>query len=635
MQEPFRLGAWRIDPGLCKIVDGDRVGRVEPRAMAVLCHLATRAGETVTRDELLDAVWGNRFVVEEAVSRCISQLRQALGDDPREPRYIQTVPKVGYRLLVEPQPERPANAAAAAPEPAKTPGRRLRLPLLAGLSVLLLAAAGVFLSQRSPTLPEPSVAPPPLRSVAVLPFAAIGADGRDALLADGMTEEIIHLLATVPGLHVTSRTSSFHFKGRDASVATIGRELGVAHVLEGSVRAEGDRIRVTAQLIDVSSDVHIWSQAFEGELAGFLDVQKRIAVAVARRLDRSVDSRLVDGAPATRDVAAYQLFVEGWLALERYEQRSLRHSIALFEAALERDAAFASAWSGLAMARWVMPSVVDLTPAAIAESDRLALDAANRALELSSLVTSARFVLADSARVKHDFAEAEARFRAALEVVPGEAVMHFGYAQLLGNVGRIRDSLAPAQVNVLLDPLSPIGMWTLGQSHVLLGDDEEARRYLARSRELGNENPVIAQAEAYLHLRAGSFDAARALWADLHDSAESQAMLRVIDALEDPSMRPSALEAIGELPPWHIHPFRGRLYAAILLGEAEMAWQAAADGVELGLDPTVTWWMPEASILRTDSRFAALAARLNLLPYWREYGWPDACRESRAELTCR
>src|SRR5690606_29594743 len=240
-----------------------------------------------------------------------------------------------------------------------------------------------------------------------------------------------------------------------------------------------------------------------------------------RRLDRSVDSRLVDGAPATRDVAAYQLFVEGWLALERYEQRSLRHSIALFEAALERDPAFASAWSGLAMARWVMPSVVDLTPAAIAESDRLALDAANRALELSSLVTSARFVLADSARVKHDFAEAEARLRAALEVVPGEAVMHFGYAQLLGNVGRIRDSLAPAQVNVLLDPLSPIGMWTLGQSHVLLGDDEEARRYLARSRELGNENPVIAQAEAYLHLRAGSFDAARALWADLHDSAES------------------------------------------------------------------------------------------------------------------
>src|SRR5690606_20370565 len=184
-------------------------------------------------------------------------------------------------------------------------------------------------------------------------------------------------------------------------------------------------------------------------------------------------------------------------------------------------------------------------------------------------------------------------------------------------------------------PLSPIGMWTLGQSHVLLGDDEEARRYLARSRELGNENPVIDQAEAYLHLRAGDFDAARALWADLHGSVESRAMLRVIDALEDPSVRPSALEAIGELPPWHIHPFRGRLYAALLLGEAEMAWQAAAEGVELGLDPTVTWWMPEASILRTDSRFAVLVERLNLLPYWREYGWPDTCRESRAELACR
>jgi len=635
-RESFRLGAWRVDPGLCEIADGERVARVEPRAMAVLCHLATRAGETVARDELLDAVWGNRFVVEEAVSRCISQLRQALGDDPREPRYIQTVPKIGYRLLPAVEPaDSPAGKAESGTSPGAVP--RFRRAVLGSALLVVVAAVAVIPWLQSREGPAAS-APRAIvqqRSVAVLPFVAIGGNPRDELLADGMTEEIIHLLASVPGLHVTSRTSSFHFKGREASVEEIARQLGVAHVLEGSVRSDDERFRVTVQLIDVAADAHIWSEAFEGELAGFLEVQKAIATAVAQRLNLSLDRRLLTGEPATHDLAAWQLFVEAWLAVERFDERSIRDGIRLFEAALERDAQFGNAWSGLALARWVLPAVSDMTLEEIAQSDRLALVAAERAAELTPMTSSARFVLADSARVRHDFAEAETRYRDALASLPGEAILHYGYSNVLANVGRTRAALAEAQVNQRLDPLSPVGAYTVAQSWLLLGNEAEARRHLRRSRDLGNENRVLEQAEAYLHLRARDYAAARATVADLHDAAESEAMLAVIEALEDPAQRQSAVASIASLPPWTIQPFRGRLYAALLLGERELAWQAAEEGVALGLEPTLHWWLPEASILRSDPRFAALAERLNLLPYWRERGWPDACRASGAELTCR
>src|SRR5690606_1530611 len=175
-----------------------------------------------------------------------------------------------------------------------------------------------------------------------------------------------------------------------------------------------------AQLVARTADAHIWSEAFEGELAGFLEVQKAIATAVAQRLNLSLDRRLLTGEPATHDLAAWQLFVEAWLAVERFDERSIRDGMRLFEAALERDAQFGNAWSGLALARWVLPAVSDMTLEEIAQSDRLALVAAERAAELTPMTSSARFVLADSARVRHDFAEAETRYRDALASLPGE-----------------------------------------------------------------------------------------------------------------------------------------------------------------------------------------------------------------------
>ena len=625
--EPFRLGDWRVDPGLCEIANGEQALHVEPRAMAVLCHLAAHAGKTVSRDELLDAVWKTRHVVEDVLTRCISQLRQSLGDDAKEARYIQTVPKIGYRLLVAPEP-----LAREPPAPIETPSRIPRwrwLAVAAATALAIVAVVYLFVYDR------PATTGTDTPFVAILPFVVVGEGDDAAALADGMTEDVIQLLATVPGLRVMSRTSSFHFKGRDESLSTIANTLNVQYVLEGSVQRVGDRIRVKAQLIEAREDLHLWSREYDRALTDLFEVQREIAVTVARRLDVSVDDRLLAPGATTRNMAAYQLYIEGKVASEQYAAPSSRDSIAMLEAAVQLDPGFAAAWSALALARWISPASANMTAEQIAQSDELARAAAKRAIELGDSFAGAQFVLADSARVAYSYSEAEERYRAALAAIPNDPSLHVGYGNLLSDAGRIRDSLTHRQLAHTLNPLSPVTAFFLARSSLLAGDVAAARKYAARSRELGFKNAVLDHMQAYLHVRDRNWPAARAIWAESEDPVERDAMAEVLAALETPTRRDSALTAIEKLPPWNVLPFRGRLYAALLLGERDVAWRAAMQGIDLKLEPTDIWWLPEAAILRTDARFEQLAASLDLQRYWNAYGWPDACSDSQTKLPCK
>lgn len=657
MREPFQLGPWRVEPGLLQVSNGAHAVRLEPRTMSVLCHLASRPRVTVSREELLDAVWKTRFVVEETLTRCISQLRQAFEDDPRDPRYIQTVPKLGYRLLVEPAatPEPGALVQAAAETRDTAIVRAARRPLewiLWTLAAVLLGAgllAVAYFGHQAITNPPAASAPrasvgavrprkavPVIeKAVAILPFDAIGDAAGTTAFADGITEDVIQLLATVPGIRVPSRTSSFYFKEHKTDIATIGRELDVTYVLEGSVQRDGERLRITAQLIDAARDAHVWSEAYERDLVGLFDVQREIALAVAQKLDVSIDAGRMRTPAATSDMTAYQLYVEARTRLNRFDQSSVREGVGMLQTAVERDPGFAAAWSALAIALWVTPGVLDLTPQEVAASDEAARAAARRALELDPARSGAQFVLADSARVARRFSEAQSRYQVALAAAPGDSALHIGYANLLGDVGRSSEALEQRELTLRLDPLSSVAAFFLARGQAMAGNHEAARRYVKRSRELGHRGAALAHLDAYLHVRAGDLAAAREAWKQSPDGAERQAMLAVLDALEHADRRPQAVRAIASLPPWHPLPYRGRMFAALLLGEHELAWQAAVEGVELKLEPTDTWWLPEAAVLRSDPRFAALAEKINLVAYWHEYGWPDACSASRETLRCR
>ena len=302
---PFTVGDYRVDPGVNQIQDSGVHKQVEPKAMAVLCYLAGRAGETIGREELMTAVWPGRVVVEETLTRAISQLRTALSDNVGSPRYIQTVPKQGYRLIAtvgesaaDARPGEAGREATVQAEPIPLTGP-LSTPSGAGRKAVLAASAAAVLGALLYLLPDRSSEPPrpldtgpvqqqaailPARpSVAVLPFRNLGADAESEYFAEGIAEELLNALAGVPGLRVPSRRSSFAFKGKDAELSTIAGQLQVRHVLEGSVRRSGDTVRISTQLIDVGTDTTLWSHQYDRQLEDIFTVQEEIAHQVARR----------------------------------------------------------------------------------------------------------------------------------------------------------------------------------------------------------------------------------------------------------------------------------------------------------------------------------------------------------------
>ena len=273
--------------------------------MRLLLCLAERAGQVVSIDELLDHVWSGVIVTPDSVYQAVASLRRLLGDDPRQPAYIATVPRLGYRLIaaVDAQAD---SAVATAPEAvvedlglphrqAPKAGPRPRSPMLTVVGISLLIVAGIVSYQlvgRPPaaqaTAASAQAAPDP-KSIAVLPFLDLTDAMNEEPFADGMTEELIGKLSKVPGLRVPAPTASFYFKGKQTAVADIARSLGVAYVLDGSVRKSGAALRVSARLVRADNGFVVWSENYDRPLDDKLMVQDEIASEVTKALKASID----------------------------------------------------------------------------------------------------------------------------------------------------------------------------------------------------------------------------------------------------------------------------------------------------------------------------------------------------------
>ncbi|KRE89430.1 transcriptional regulator [Frateuria sp. Soil773] len=288
---PLRIGAWRVDPALGEMSrDGETV-RLEARTLRTLLCLAERAGQVVSIDELLDEVWAGVVVTPDSVYQAIASLRRTLGDDPKQPAYIATVPRLGYRLVaaVSPwtAPHGPPLPAASA-EPAAIPAAaaiapRRRGPLLwaAGLALAAVLAGLYFLLGPFPSSAGNHAAE---RAVAVMPFLDLTKAMDEEPFADGMTEELIDKLSRIPGLRVSARTSTFYFKRRKATIAEIAETLHVGYVLEGSVRKSGGTLRVTAQLVRADDGYLVWAGTYDRPASDILMIQDGIAAEVTRAL---------------------------------------------------------------------------------------------------------------------------------------------------------------------------------------------------------------------------------------------------------------------------------------------------------------------------------------------------------------
>jgi transcriptional activator of cad operon len=314
----LRVGAWCVNPASGQISRDGETARVEARTMRLLLCLAEHAGEVVSIDDLLSQVWSDVTVSPDSVYQAVTSLRRLLGDDPKQPTYIATVPRLGYRMVATVSPwanhsiedqsivqrgsprasDNEHLAARATPGLQKKPGSHVRpgSPWAAGAVVCLALVAFFAFHFRGKIAnnnhsASPAIAAQPEKSIAVLPFLDLTEGMKEEEFADGMTEELIDKFSKIPGLRVPAPTSSFYFKGKQIPIAEIAKSLGVAYVLDGSVRKSGARLRVAARLIRADNGYVVWSETYDRPFNDILMVQDDIAGEVTKALRASIEAR--------------------------------------------------------------------------------------------------------------------------------------------------------------------------------------------------------------------------------------------------------------------------------------------------------------------------------------------------------
>ena len=480
-----------------------------------------------------------------------------------------------------------ASQTMPAPSPEARPSR-LRRVMVAGAALVVLATigTGVLFATRGRGASDGTTPP----SVAVLPFADLSG-GASEYLADGIAETLINALSAVPGLSVAARTSAFSFKGRDQDVRAIGEALGVATVLEGSVQRAGERLRITAQLINARDGFHIWSQSFDRNVADVFAVQDEVAHAVVQALE----VKLVGGSSpqvdhGTKNLEAYNAYLQGLFFWNKRTVPDLVRAEAFFRQAIAADSGFAKAWAGLA-ATYVLftPSEYDVKRYSAVEALDLAERAARRALTLDARSAEAYTALGAALAQRGELQEAAAAFDRAIEINPRYPTGHQWYSTALVKMGRLPDALEQMLTAQRLDPLSLIIGVESGLYLALLGRTNEANAQYERMMER-HPNTFVLNFNAGLHyLVHRDFDRAAKLLGQLAVDlgADTIAGRGLEMGLRDASTRTATLRALTdssrspELAPMQTFP-EIAIAAHRALGDDEAAIAAFERAVDVG-----------------------------------------------------
>ena len=569
--------------------------------------------------------------------------------DPRWQAFLDDI-----RRCIERAGDGGPSAAATAsmralPELAAASSRR-RPALAVSIAVMLLSAliVGGWMYLRkdpkgaSPTAAVPSQAALQSASVAVLPFANLTGDSSKEYFGDGMAEELINALAKVPGLKVASRTSSFAYKGRNADVRQIARDLAVATVLEGSVRSAGDRVRITAQLINADSGYHVWSETWDYDFKDIFALQDDLAGKIVAAFRKSTNAPLdfKSQGPPTQDVQAYSLYLQGVAGLASNSDAEGLRGIKALEEAVQRDPRFAQAWLMLSALRSSLNQ-----PAGEIERD------ARRALELDpTLAPGARTMLAVVEARRGHWIEAEDLLQG---ITVEQSLGHEFFARPLVSrwpTGHLRAVIADFEEALRLAPAHHNFEFNLAFSYSAVGRYADAARFYnaAISQGVNAEGRRALQLAADIAISQGRFDDAaasmiRALPPRLQQAGAGQAVRTVHSAMGNAAERTGAIAAIQALMPrllpaeWVVKVWGMAWYSQ--LGRPDLALALAEDlrlqfGDEL---PTNAWswlWSDQMRAMRRDPGFSSLVSKLGMLPYWEKYGAPDGCELRGARLTC-
>ncbi|HEX2139531.1 MAG TPA: tetratricopeptide repeat protein [Woeseiaceae bacterium] len=470
--------------------------RLGPRPMALLLLLAAQPGKVFSREELMAEVWAGLVVSDETLSRCISDIRQALDDNRRAPRYIETLARRGYRLIEQPCPltgdpdATSAAGVAGTTLPAghvRNPGIRQAAPWLAASLALLLAVAGWLVTGQDTARDEP-VAEAPLaeNGIAVLPFANLSDDPELEYFSDGLSEELIHRLSGVEALAVVARTSAFAFKGRTEDIREIGRALGVAYVLEGSVRRQGDQVRIGAQLIDVRNGFHLFSRVYERPFSDLFAIQEHVALEVGAALEPRLAGLLegLQNPPPETVPEALEAYLLGKHLQRKLTVGNLERAAREFRRAIEIDPGFARAYGDLA-GTLALTSAYAEKPLEQFRGEIQALAA--RALELDPRSATAWHARGLLAYLSHDPDEAIEAFTTAQRLDPNAANSLAMLGRSLYYQGRNREALEYTTLALRKDPINHGIIHNHAALLGMLGQFDEAERWLRRSMEFEDD----------------------------------------------------------------------------------------------------------------------------------------------------
>jgi TolB-like protein/DNA-binding winged helix-turn-helix (wHTH) protein/Tfp pilus assembly protein PilF len=609
--------------------------------MELLLLLVEQRGQIVTRDQIIERVWGKDVFLDtdNSINAAIRKVRQVLKDDPQQPRFVQTITGRGYRFIapvLDGGGTSPVEAAASQQLVAEeefvskaisgdhlSQARASRFPgVLLGVSVVLIIALGAYFQwSRSHARPQPSSG---RLMLAVLPFENLTGDASQDYFSDGMTEEMITELGSLNPEHlgVIARTSVMFYKRNPKPLDQVGRELGVQYVLEGSVRRSADQVRVTAQLIRVQDQTHLWAQQYDRELKDVLKLQSGIAGEVSQEIQTALGNPNATRPVSRpflspREVEAYELYLKGQYFWNKRTIEGFERAIDYYQQAIAKDPNYARAYAGIADS-YSLIAVYSAAPPS--EYMPKARAAALRALELDRGLPEAHTALALIVQnYDYDWQTAEKEFRHAIELNPNYATAHQWYAEHLMWRGRFDEALRESERARQLDPLSLIIATDNGAILYFSRQYDRAIEKLRTVRELDPSFPRAPGLLVLAYEQEGMFADALAdleKWRSLHQPNSPRNWSELAYIYGRTGQQAQARLALAKLEQLsrrqHLDP-GGLLRAHIGMGNKELAfvWLEKAYAQH---SPAMTTLKvdPIYDPLRSDPRFQDLLRRVGL-----------------------
>ena len=620
----FRFGVFEADLDARELTKLGKLLPLQEQPFQLLAMLLEKPGVLVTREELRARLWPQTVVdFDHGLNKAISKIRDILGDSAENPRFIQTVARRGYRFLADVTVVDTGEVAAAPPEnasidsptldPAPARLRPSAAWAMAG-AALLLITAGMVIWIRS-TSNHSSL--PSIRSLAVLPLENLSGDASQDYFSDGMTDELITQLAQVPDLRVISRSSMMTYKQSHKPLAEIARELNVQAIVEGSVLRSGDHVRITAQLIRLPADEHIWAHSYEGDFRDTLVLQNQVAQAIANQIRVTVSGQQRVQNPRAVNAQAYDSYLKGRYYWNKRTIEGLKEAINYFKQSISIDPGYAEAYSGLAdsyalagdWANGILPP---------SEAFPLAKAAANEALALNDRLAEAHTSLALVLDLYYwDWDAAEKQYALAINLNPGYAVAHEWYAWHLLLLGHGAEALFEMRRAESLDPVSPVIRSNLADvltvSHLFEESVRQSRRTLALDPNFAIGHFHLA--EALVQQR--QYEAAIA---EFQQAIELSGHLALFDAnlahaYALSGRRADALKIAQDMEArLDLNPAAARIALIYVgLGDPDQAMNWLNKAYDARFNPEVLV-RPTFDPLRSDARFRELRRRLGLPP---------------------